>query len=461
MLADLVIRGGQVVADGAVVPASIAVSGERISAVCVPEQPIPAAEEIDASGLYVLPGAIDPHVHFKIFNAMVDDFETASMAAAYGGVTTMMPFVSGTERMSVAEGISHWIAEGQRRSVVDFAVHCRLRPDPALIDQVPQAFALGVTSVKMFQAYRKRGMLFSDDLLLRTMETVAAHGGLAMVHAENGWVIDHLEDRLLAQGRTAPEHYLASRPHAAEAEAVARAITLAKLAECPLYVVHLSTREGLDEIGRARARGQDVYAETCPQYLHLTDAEMGRQKGLAKIAPPLRWDADREALWRGLRNGFVQTVGSDHAPFTVEDKRIGETNIFEAGFGMPGIETMAPLVWSAALTSDRLSLPQVAAVLSENTARIFGLYPRKGAIKVGADADLMLLDPRAEWAIRGAELHSQAGYTCFEGWRVRGKVVASFLRGRPLLRDGKVQAPPGYGRYVPRTAGGRAEGCTV
>jgi dihydropyrimidinase len=216
--------------------------------------------------------------------------------------------------------------------------------------------------------------------------------------------------------------------------------------------VHLSTREGLDAIAAARARGQHVYAETCPQYLYLTDAEMTRQKGLAKIAPPLRWDRDREALWAGLDRGDVQTVGSDHAPFTVAEKRIGEKNIFEAGFGMPGIETMAPLLWSTGLGSGSLSLPQTVAALSENTAKIFGLYPRKGAIRVGSDADLVLLDPDAERTIRSAELHSQAGYTCFEGWRVKGKVVASFLRGRALVRDGKLQQAPGYGRHVPRDA---------
>lgn len=447
---DLLISSGRVVAGEAIVDASVAVTGERIVAVCGPDADIPAAEVVDARGLYVVPGAIDPHVHFKIFNSMVDDFTTASTAAAHGGVTTMMPFVSGDERMSVPEWIDYWIDEGQRHSVVDFAMHCRLRPDPTLIDQVPDAIARGVTSVKMFQAYRKRGMLFSDDLLLRTMEIVARHGGLAMVHAENGWVIDHLEDRLVADGRTGPEHYLASRPHLAEGEAVARAIALAEIAGCPLYIVHLSTREGLEAIAAARARGQQVFAETCPQYLYLTDAEMTRQKGLAKIAPPLRWDRDREALWGGLDRGDVQTVGSDHAPFTVAEKRIGENNIFEAGFGMPGIETMAPLLWSAGLESGSLSLPQTVAALSENTAKIFGLYPRKGAIRVGSDADLVLLDPESEWTIQGSELHSQAGYTCFEGRRVKGKVVASFLRGRPLLRDGKIQLAPGSGRHIPR-----------
>jgi dihydropyrimidinase len=449
---DLLIRGGRVVTGAGVMEASVAIHGATIAAVCDPRMPVVASEVVDARGAYILPGAIDPHLHFRVFNAMVDDFETVTRSAAHGGVTTVIPFTGGPEGSSVGAGLDHWIREGQERALVDFAMHCRLRPEPALVEQIPDAVARGVASIKMFQAYRKRGMLFSDDLLLRAMQLAAREGALAMVHAENGWVIDLLEDQLLAAGRTGPEHYLASRPHVAEAEAVSRAIALAGLAGCPLYVVHLSTADGLEAISQARTRGQAVYAETCPQYLLLTDDEMRRQKGLAKIAPPLRWDRDREALWRGLRDGFVQTVGSDHAPFTVADKAIGETNIFEAGFGMPGVETMVPLTVGAALADRRLSPPQLAAVLSENTARIFGLYPRKGAIQAGADADLMVLDPDAEWTIRAADLHSHAGYTCFEGWRVRGRIRLTLLRGRPLVRDGELLQKPGYGRFIPRAA---------
>jgi dihydropyrimidinase len=303
----------------------------------------------------------------------------------------------------------------------------------------------------MFQAYKKRGMLFTDDQLLRGMELTGAHGGIAMVHAENGHVIDYLEDKLAREGKTGPEFYLASRPHFAEAEAVGRAIEIAGFARCPLYVVHLSTAAGLEHIARARTRGQTVYAETCPQYLLLTDAEMPRQKGLAKIAPPLRWDADREALWTGLAQGFVQTLGSDHAPFTVKDKVVGERDIFEAGFGMPGIETMLPLTLGEALRAGRLTVPQLAAAASENAAKIFGLYPRKGVIKPGADADLVVVDPDAEWTVSARDLHSRAGYTCFEGWRVQGRIVMSWLRGRPLVKDGRLHQLPGYGRFLRRT----------
>jgi dihydropyrimidinase len=449
--ADLVIRNGQVVTARGVVEADVAVAAGTIVAVAAPALALQGREVVDAAGAYVMPGAIDAHVHFNVFNPMVDDFESTSVAAAYGGVTTMMPFIGGSEGMSVVEGLEHFAAEGERRSVVDFAMHCRLRPDAKLIEQIPESIAYGVTSIKMFQAYKKRGMLFTDDQILRAMELAGAHGGIALVHAENGHVIDYLEDKLAREGKTAPEFYLSSRPHVAEAEAVSRAIDIAGLARCPLYVVHLSTADGLEHITRARARGQTVYAETCPQYLLLTDAEMSRQKGLAKIAPPLRWDRDREALWAGLARAEVQTLGSDHAPFLVADKTIGEQDIFQAGFGMPGIETMLPLVLGESLRASRLTLPQLAAAASENAAKIFGLYPRKGVIERGADADLLVVDPAAEWTLSARDLHSRAGYTCFEGWPMKGRVTMSFLRGRPLVKDGRLCQSPGYGRFLRRT----------
>ena len=448
---DLVIRNGRVVTARAVIEADVAVTAGTIVAVAAPSLGLQGREVVDAAGAYVMPGAIDAHVHFNVFNPMVDDFESASVAAAYGGVTTMMPFIGGSEGMSVVEGLEHFAAEGERRSVVDFAMHCRLRPDAKLIEQIPQSIAYGVTSIKMFQAYKKRGMLFTDDQILRGMELTGDHGGIALVHAENGHVIDYLEDKLTREGKTAPEFYLSSRPHVAEAEAVSRAIDIAGLARCPLYVVHLSTADGLEHITRARGHGQTVYAETCPQYLLLTDAEMSRQKGLAKIAPPLRWDRDREALWAGLAQGGIQTLGSDHAPFLVADKTIGERDIFQAGFGMPGIETMLPLVLAESLRAGRLTLPQLAAAASENAARIFGLYPRKGVIEPGADADLLVVDPAPEWTLSARELHSRAGYTCFEGWPMKGRVTMSFLRGRPLLKDGRLCQSPGYGRFLRRT----------
>jgi dihydropyrimidinase len=448
---DIVIRNGKVVSDGSLFEASVAITGETIEALCAPSVPLPSAETIDARGAYVIPGAIDPHLHFKTFNTMVDDFETAAVSAAYGGVTTVIPFIGGEKGMSVAETLDLFLDEGRRSSVVDFAMHCRLLPDLELIEQIPDAVRRGVTSIKMLLDYRKRGLLFDDYLLLRAMELCAEQGGLAMVHAENGYVIDYLEDKFIARGQTGPEYYLRSRPHVTESEAVARSITLAALAGCPLYVVHLSAREGLEEIVRARDAGKPVYAETCPQYLLLTDAEVTRQKGLAKIGPPLRWDPDREAMWSGLRHGAIQTVGSDHAPFAIADKQVGEHDIFRAPFGMPGVETMLPLLFSEGLRQGGLSIPDLVRVSSENAARIFGLYPKKGAIKVGADADIVLLDPESEWTVTADALHSKAGYTCYEGWRVKGRVVLSLLRGRPLLKDGKLCQSPGYGRFVPRT----------
>jgi len=456
VVVDVLVRGGRVATANVVVEADLAITGEVISAICDPGASPPAHEVVDARGAYVLPGVIDPHVHFNVWNPMVDDFETAAISAAHGGVTTIIPFVGGKEGMGVAEALDIVMEEGTRASVVDFAMHCRLRPDGALIDQIPDAFARGVTSVKMFLDYRKRGLEFDDKLLLRAMEAIAGCGGLAMVHAENGGMIDHLEDTLVAEGKTTPEYYLASRPHATEAESVARAIRIAGVGGCALYVVHLSTAEGLEEIARARGRGARVFAETCPQYLLLTDAELSRQQGLAKVGPPLRWDRDREALWRGLQQRQVQTIGSDHAPFTVADKRIGATNIFEAAFGMPGLETILPLIFTEGVARGRLSIVEMTKVLSENSARIFGLYPRKGVLAVGSDADVLVWDPAPSGAVAATGLHSRAGYTCFEGWPVTGRLVLSMLRGRTLVRDGRLCQAPGFGRFLPRAAATRA-----
>lgn len=456
---DAVVVGGQVVCEGTALAATIGIQGERIAAIVDPSVALAAARTIDARGTLVLPGVVEPHLHYdtgatyfaNIPGAQVDDVESASRSAAYGGVTTMLPFWWPPKGERLAAFLPRTIDDGRRRSYVDFAPHCCLWPDLDHIAEIPQAITLGITSFKATMGYRHSGRM-SDGYYLAKQMAAIRDGGLMMVHAEDGNLIEHLEEQLIAAGKVGPESYLPSRPNVSEQAAIEQAVTAARILGCPLYVVHLSTREGLALITAAHARGERVFTETCPHYLLLTDAETRRQPVQVKIAPPLRSEADCAALWEGLRQGVIECVGSDHAPFALADKERGfaEGNIFKVTFGMPGVETMLPLMYSEGVRKGRVSLPRLAEVMSEGPARRFGLYPKKGAIKIGSDADLVIFDPSAEWTIRGEALHSNARWSAYEGWRVVGKPVQTLLRGQLLLDGERLAAGPGHGQYIAR-----------
>jgi dihydropyrimidinase len=293
------------------------------------------------------------------------------------------------------------------------------------------------------------------------MERLAPLGGVCQLHCENGDILCYLEDKAIAEGRTAPTDFPPTCPDWTEEEAINRAILIARLTGCPMYVVHLSTRLGLERIKRAQAEGQRVWTETCPQYLLLTDKEMERWGPFAKIGPPLRpaEGPDRAALWTGSELGFISTIASDHAPRVPAAKEPGRRNIFvdaegkSIPFGAPSLETLASLVYSEGVAKRGLPITWMARVMSENPARIFGLYPRKGAIRVGADADLTIWNPEAEWTIQHAQHLGIAGFTPYEGWAVRGRAWMTLLRGRTVLNpDGTVEQKPGYGRYLARSS---------
>jgi dihydropyrimidinase len=455
---DTVVHGGRVVTAAEVSEASLAIKDGQIVAVGVDDLMPDAVRHIDASGKYVLPGLIDCHVHL---GPEYDDWKTGPIAAAHAGLTTLVAF--GLYDDQAREPLPHAVlrlrAEIERDSVLDLGLHMILLNQPEVLEGLPRAFELGVTSYKMFMTYKKRGnRMCPDDFICRAMEAIAALGGLTQLHCENGDVIDYLEGKAIAEGRVHPRDFPATCPDWAEEEAINRAIKLGGLTGCPVYVVHLSTRLGLERIEAAQATGQPVWTETCPQYLLLTEEEMERWGPLAKIGPPLRRadGPDRDALWAGLGSGYVATVGSDHAPRARALKEPGWKNIFvdpsgkPIPFGSPSVETLVPLVWSEGVVKRDLPIWWMARVLAENPARIFGLYPRKGAIRVGADADLVLMDPDAEWTISVADHHGMAGWTLYEGRKVRGRPWMTLLRGEVLLREGKLEQAPGYGRYLPR-----------
>jgi dihydropyrimidinase len=453
---DTLIEGGRVVAGGQVSEATVAIGDGTIVGVLSPGVPIAEApaRRIDATGKIVMPGVVDAHVHFGMFTAHVDDFASATTAAAHGGVTSVIIYAMGKPGMPPREFLAHWRREGESQSLVDFAMHCRLgAPDRRNTRQFTDAFDAGVTSFKIFMAYRNQGIMYDDYSLVEAMEFIGARQGIVCCHAENGDLCDYLEAKFQEQGRYSPETFLATRPSEAEVEATYRALTLARVARCPLYVVHMTTPAAIALVHQARLSGQPAWSETCPQYLALTQDDVVRHGGLAKIAPPLRTREERDGVWRAVMNGTVDVVGSDHAPYPFEMKSLPRERFLEARFGMPNVETMLGVLYSEGVATGRIDLPRMVRVLCEEPARVFGLAPRKGHIAVGADADLVIFDPDAEWRVERGDLHSRSGYSAYEGWTLRGKVASTIIRGEVVVQDGQLRQSPGFGRYLARTLG--------
>ncbi len=456
---DTIVRGGQIVTATDIFEAAVAITGDKIAAIG-PESLLPPADRvIDADGRYVLPGLIDCHLHV---GPEYDDWKTAPLAAAHTGLTTLLPFVVYDEGESLPTAAARLREEAEALSVLDFGFHFILNHEPHILDGIAETFAMGVTSFKLFMTYKKRGKrMVSDEFIAKTMERLAPLGGLCQLHCENGDVLCYLEDKAIAEGRTAPTDFPATCPDWTEEEAINRAILIGRLTHCPVYVVHLSTRLGLERIKRAQAEGQRVWTETCPQYLLLTDREMERLGPFAKIGPPLRPadGPDRAALWAGTEAGYIATVASDHSPRVPAAKEPGRRNIFVDGegkpipFGAPSLETLVPLMYSEGVVKRGLPMSWLARVLAENPARIFGLYPRKGVIRVGADADLTIWDPAPTGNIERARHLGIAGFTPYEGWTVRGRPWMTLLRGQVVLNsEGVLEQKPGYGRYLARTS---------
>jgi dihydropyrimidinase len=455
---DLVVTGGRVVTATDVLDAAVGIRDGRIVAVAPAEELPAAARTIDASGKIVFPGAIDCHVHL---GAEYDDWRGGPLAAAHAGLTTLLGFVMAEEgaREPLPKAVHRLREEVSAQSVLDFGFHFILGNQPWILEGIPEAIGLGVSSFKLFMTYKKRKTrMCSDEMIAGAMDLIGAHGGLCQLHCENGDVIAWLEDRALAAGCVHPRDFPATCPDWTEEEAINRAILIGRMTKCPVYVVHLSTHLGLERIKAAQATGQRVWTETCPQYLLLTEDEMERWGPLAKIGPPLRpaMGPDREALWAGLAQGSIAAVASDHSPRARTLKEPGWKNIFHDDkgnvipFGSPGLETLIPLVYSEGVVARGMPLTWMARVIGENPARMFGLHPRKGAIRVGADADLLIWDPDGEGEIRVADHRGMAGWTLYEGRKTRGRPWMTLLRGEVLLDQGQLRQKPGFGRFLAR-----------
>jgi dihydropyrimidinase len=438
---DLLLAGGMIVTGKGKRRADVGVRGERVAAVAADLPRKAARQVIDVSGKYVFPGIIDVHVH----PVYLDDVQDCSRVAAYGGTTTLLHFAYARTGDSLLQKVEEMLKDATARSRLDFGLHGGMFEAPRQVPEIPQVMALGVRTFKFFLTYLKQGWYTDDYQLIKAMDMLAERGGMAMVHAENGGGIDYLEDKYLKGPTASAKHFNTSRPAALEEEAVFRAIRLAEVTNCPLYIPHVTAARALRPIRQAQADGLPVWAETCPQYLTLTQDIIKERGALAKIGPPIRSADDRAALWGALADGTLQVVASDHAP---KQKDI-HGDFIEQPFGSPQIETLLPLAHDSGVNRGCISVVRLVQVLCENPARIFGLYPRKGTIAAGSDADLVVFDPAREFTIKADNQHTNARYTLYEGRTVLGWPEMSFQRGQRVLWQGEIVTEPGRGKFLP------------
>jgi dihydropyrimidinase len=422
----------------------------------------------DASGFLVLPGGVDPHTHLDWdFGAArtVDTFGSGTQAAAFGGTTTVVDFSNQTRGQRLLEGLENWRRRAES-ACVDVSTHMIVLEvnNDILAEMETLIKREGVTSFKLFTAYP--GVLMVDDgSLFKAMRVAGKHGAMICVHAENGPVIQVLTEEAVARGERAPKYHAATRPSLMEGEATHRTIRLAELAGAPLYVVHLSATEALDSVVQARDAGLAIYAETCPHYLFLTEEEYekpGFEGAKYVMTPPLRARAHQQSLWRGLQTNDLQVVSTDHCPFCFNEqpygmrssKQQGKDDFSKIPNGAPGIEYRLPLLYDGGVRANGLSLNRFVQLTSTTPAKLFGLFPRKGTIAVGSDADLVLFDPNEKWTIRGREGHSRVDYSLFEGRQLTGRVKKVFLRGQLIVDGPEWLGKEGMGQFLRRSESG-------
>jgi dihydropyrimidinase len=453
-----VITNGRVITTTDDFPGDILIEGEQIAAVCSPGTfaTMQSDSVLDAQGKYVFPGAIDVHTHMELplpTTVASDDFETGTIAAACGGTTTIIDFANQQRGHSLAEALQSWHTKAEGNAVIDYGFHITITdlasaPEEAMDEMV----TAGVTTFKLLMAYPGTFMV-DDETIYRVLRRSARLGGLVMVHAENGITIDFIVREAVAAGHTDPIYHAHTRPAILEGEAAERAITLATLTEAPLYVVHVSCAHSLHAVAAARMRGLPVWGETCPQYLYLDDscyAAPGFEGAKFVCTPPMRSDSDNEALWVGLQRRELQVVSTDHAPFNYHgQKDLGLHDFTKIPNGLPGVEHRVMLLYEG-VRDGKISIQHFVDLVSTMPAKLFGLYPRKGTIAPGSDADLVIFDPERTWTISATNQHQRVDYTPYEGMHVQGVPDTVLLRGKVIVRNGEYVGGKGGGKYLPR-----------
>jgi dihydropyrimidinase len=453
------IKGGHVVtavdsyvADILIDGPTVALIGRDIKAIAGP-----ADKTIDANGKLVIPGGIDPHTHMDLpfgGTSASDDFETGTRAAAFGGTTTIIDFAVQYHGQALNQALDVWFGKAEGKATIDYGFHLIVTDLPD--HRIPELNSLidqGVPSFKLFMAYP--GVFLVDDgTIFKAMTAAGAKGGLICMHAENGIVIDVLVKRALAEGKTAPKYHALTRPTRAEAEGVHRAIAIAEMANSPVYIVHLSCYDALKEVQAARDLGLPAFAETCPQYLFL-DYSYYEQEAFegAKyvMTPPLRDKSNQEQLWKGLRGNDLQVISTDHCPFCFkEQKELGRGDFSKIPNGGPGVEHRMSLIYDGGVIQNRINLNRFVELTSTAAAKIFGLFPRKGTIAVGSDADLVIFDHNREQTISSETHHMRVDYSAYEGRKVRGVTETVLSRGNIIVENGIFKGKAGGGQFLKR-----------
>ena len=454
---DTVIRNGTIVTAIDTYLSDVGILGGKISTIGLNLPVDGAGKVIEARGMMVMPGGIDVHTHLDMpFGGTMsaDDFESGTIAAAYGGTTTLIDFAIQYKGQTLRHAFDTWMKKADGKAVIDYAFHCIITDIAgAQLDEMKAFVREGVPTFKLFMAYP--GVFMLDDAsIFKAMGAAANSGGMICMHAENGGAIDVIVQRALAEGKRAPKYHALTRPVTLEAEATSRAIALAEIAGTPVYIVHLSCNEALEKVREARDRGLRVYAETCPQYLYLSLENMdapGFESAKYVFTPPLREKWHQEKLWQGLAQDDLQVVSTDHCPFCMkEQKELGKDDFTKIPNGGPGIEHRLSLVYNGGVHGGKFSPNRFVQLVSTAPAKLFGLYPRKGTVAVGSDADLIVFDPNEEQVISVKTHHMRVDYSMFEGTRVKGTTKTVLSRGRTIIDNGRFTGKAGAGEFLRR-----------
>ncbi|GAB6153657.1 dihydropyrimidinase [Desulfosporosinus burensis] len=453
----IVLNGGTIVTAADMYQADVRIEGERIVAIGY-EIKQPGDQAIDVDGCFLFPGGIDPHTHFDLpmgTFSTADDFFTGSKAAVLGGTTTILDFATQFKGETLKEALENWHAKAEGKCYVDYGFHMAITDwNEQIAQEITDLVQVeGVPSFKLYMAY-KNILQVDDGALLQALRHAGESGALVCVHCENGDVIYDLVHEAVAQGKTSPKYHPLTRPPEAEEEATARVIALAQIAKAPLYIVHLTCKGALQAVTKAKLKGIEVYAETCPQYLLLDNSYYnleGFNSAKYVISPPLRSIDHQQELWSGLQTGILDVVATDHCAFNYQgQKELGFNDFSKIPNGAPGVETRMGLLYTYGVMTGKLSIHEFVALTSTNAAKLFGLFPRKGTIAPGSDADLVVWDPRISSVISVDSLHQDVDYTPFEGFKQTGQATQVFLRGKQVVQNGHLIEEKPTGNYLPR-----------